>query len=464
MNSTVLAGGKFRSDVPIDRTDTHVLQAAGWYLPYGVGGTEVYLADLIGALRRLGIVSSAIVPRSPDAPECYEHDGARIATYPVNSGAGREEVQSYRPHEGFDVFLEHLRAHPGAIYHQHSWTRGCGPLHLRAAREAGLRTVVTVHVPSNICLRGSMLKFGEAQCDGRIDASVCGACWAQARGMPDVFARSVGELPDIVSKAFQRWKLGRFSTALGARALATRKRDELREMVENADRVVAVCQWLYDALLANGAPPAKVVLSRQGISTEFLQRAGVAKNRPVLDSGPLRLLYLGRWDRDKGIDVVVRAVRALPRELSVRLSIRATANASDPRDEYETYVRGLAEGDERIALIPPVPRERIVDFIAENDVLLVPSVTMETGPLVVLEAQAVGLFVVGARMGGIAELVQDGDGGRLVAAGDVPAWSEAIGELARAHAGGRLRRRNHAVRTMDKAACEMAAVYQSISA
>ncbi len=280
--------------------------------------------------------------------------------------------------------------------------------------------------------------------------------------MPELLARSVARLPIGVSEAIRRTNAGSVSTALGARALAARKRDDLKEMIDNADRVVAVCQWLYDALIANGASRDKVVLSRQGISEEFRDWAGAAVRAPVSVGEPLRLLYLGRWDREKGIDIAVRAVRALPPDLRVQLSVRAASNDSDP-GEYEAFVRALAEGDDRIVLVPPMPRAQLVDLMAAQDALLVPSVSMETGPLVVLEAQAVGLFVLGTRMGGIAELVQEGEFGRLVAARDVSAWSEAIADLAAAHAQGRLTRAKRAVRTMDKAATDMAKVYRSLS-
>lgn len=456
-----MASKRAQYDAALDAADVRVLQAAAWYLPYGVGGTEVYVADLIDALRRIGIGSSVVVPRSAPAPERYEHDGASIATYPVNGAPRREEFRDRLPHDGFDVFKEHLKAHRGAIYHQHSWTRGCGPLHLRAAREAGLRTIITVHVPANICLRGSMLRFGSTQCDGRIDGSACGACWATGRGLPEIVARSAARLPLKVSEAIRSASRSSAATALGARALGARKLAELKEMIDNADRVVAVCQWLFDALIANGAPRDKVVLNRQGISPEFHDRARAAERAPTASAEPLRLLYLGRWDRTKGIDVAVRAVRALPSSLPIRLSIRAAANASDP-GEYEAFVRALAQADERITLVPPVPREQILDLLNAHDVLLVPSTTMETGPLVVLEAQALGLFTVGTRMGGIAELVKEGDGGRLVAAGDVPAWSAVIAELAAAHVEGRLARTKRQVRTMDKAAAEMADVYRAL--
>jgi len=63
------------------------------------------------------------------------------------------------------------------------------------------------------------------------------------------------------------------------------------------------------------------------------------------------------------------------------------------------------------------------------DLVAVPSLWLETGPLVVLEAFAAGIPVLGSRLGGIAELVRHGVDGWLAEAGDVRAWQRALRHL-----------------------------------
>jgi glycosyltransferase involved in cell wall biosynthesis len=442
--------------------DRRVVQATAWFPPHNTGGTEYYLEGLIEALRRRGIESTVLVPRDSTASERYEHFGTRVETYPVNETPGAGEINEGRAHDRFDDFLARLTDHRGAIYHQHAWTRGCGPQHLKAARKAGMRTVVTVHVAGNICLRGSMLKFGVTACNGRINEQMCGACWAESRGMPSAMATSIVRLPRSVAN----WSLlhgrGRLATAIGTRAVATQKLAQLRDMFDNADRIVAVCDWVRESLVANGAPAAKLVLSRHGVSPAYRQAAHLAAKRATPPSGgPLRLLFLGRWDAAKGIDVIVRAVRGLPQDLDVRLSIRAVSNTSSA-ECYEAAVRALAHGDRRIAIEPAVPREGLAELMAQYDALLVPSVVMETGPLVVLEAQAAGVFVMGSRLGGISELIVDGDGGQLVTTGDVRAWTEAIAGLVTVRRRDGLAGSTRPIRTMDAAADDMVALYGSL--
>ena len=71
----------------------------------------------------------------------------------------------------------------------------------------------------------------------------------------------------------------------------------------------------------------------------------------------------------------------------------------------------------RIRWLEPVKPEKVVETIGKYDALVVPSVCLETGPLVVLEAFAAGVPVIGSRLGGIAEMVRDGVDGLLFEAG-----------------------------------------------
>jgi glycosyltransferase involved in cell wall biosynthesis len=440
----------------------NVLHATAWYPPYHLGGTEVYVEGLVSELGKQGVVSKVIVPRHPDAPEDYVHAGVPVSTYPVGGHPSPAELRGLEPHEGFEAFTAILARNKGAIYHQHAWTRGCGAWHLRAAREMGMRTVLTVHVPANLCLRGTMMRYGKAACDGQVEAAACASCWAEGRGAPPFAAGLLGRMPGSLS-ALAGTLPGRLGTALSARALAEDKRRELCDMAANADRIVAVCRWLYDALALNGIPREKLVLSRQGLPPSLIAalreaREARARARRRQPGRPLRLLYLGRWHPVKGADVLVRAVRELGPDVPVELTIHAIAGGEEER-RYEAEVRRLAGDDPRIVVRPPVSRDELPRLFSDHDALAVPSLWLETGPLVVLEAQAAGLFVIGSRLGGIAELVDDSSG-LLLPPGDVAAWAKAIGELAAQRSLPTVRSVHP--RSMSDIAADMGTIYQDL--
>ncbi len=94
------------------------------------------------------------------------------------------------------------------------------------------------------------------------------------------------------------------------------------------------------------------------------------------------------------------------------------------------------------------------------DILAVPSLWLETGPLVVLEAFAAGLPVLGSNAGGIAELVTEGVCGRLVEVGSVAAWARALRELGELSRAGRWTWRVPRVRSSREVAEEMLEIYR----
>jgi glycosyltransferase involved in cell wall biosynthesis len=440
-----------------------VLHATAWYPPGYMGGTEVYLTGLVRELRGFGVDSRILAPLGSEAADGYEFDGAVVRTYSVNPSPSRAELRDGAPHQGFERFYRILAEERPHIYHQHSWSRGLGAAHLRAAREAGLRTVVTVHTPNNICLRGTMMRYGEETCDGRIDPLVCGSCWSHERGVPAILARALGAMPAAASANISRSiPASRVATALSARMLGERRKGEFARMVADADRIVAVCAWLLDALKRNGVPPEKLVLSRQGIDPAFAADAAAAVDRREshYDSA-FRLLYLGRLHPVKGIDVLIKAVRRLPQAVGLKLIIHGVGAGAEERD-YAVAMRRLAEGDHRISFEPPVPRDQLAATLAWASALAVPSLGLETGPLVVLEAKATGLPIIGSRLGGIAELVHEPEDGVLVPSDDVSAWAAAIKKMASDYPSRALAGEREKVRTMHEAASEMAALYKSL--
>ncbi|ARV61249.1 glycosyl transferase family 1 [Nostocales cyanobacterium HT-58-2] len=438
-----------------------VIHTLGWYFPEFSGGTEVYVNGLAQELKTYRVQSTVAAPSSGDYESSYSHNGSQVYRYPNFPYPTLDQIRGHSPHGGFDSFAQWLANQNADIYHQHSFVTGCSIHHLRQAKKLGMATVVTVHVPENICLRGSMLLNGQTVCDGHVEQVRCGTCWGIARGLPASMAGLLSRTPLALSTIAESSFPGlRLATAVATPALVTLHQNRLQEIVALADRVVAVCQWLYEALVINGVPQSKLVLCRQGVGSTALSLPLKVQEK-VEDCAPLRLGFLGRWNGVKGLHILVEAVRNLPKDVSVELIIY-TLPQGDPRT-YQQEVLDLAANDPRIHFKQPVQRDAVFSTLADLDLLAVPSQWLETGPLVVLEAQAVGTPILGSNLGGIAELVQHGVNGWLVPAEDVSAWSKAIALFATDRALlAKLRQGIKPVRTMNSVALEMANLYQDI--
>jgi glycosyltransferase involved in cell wall biosynthesis len=435
-----------------------VVESVGFYFPNSVGGSEVYVNSLAKTLRAGGIECVVAAPHQSSVGSVSNYEGTEVFRYPFPERPRRGETQGRLAPRQFTVFETWLREQQADVYHQHSWTAGCGLWHLKAAKRLGLKTVVTVHVPGNICMRGTMLFEGRAACDGEIAPERCASCWLQSKGLSHATARSLAALPESLGPLVRLPKLG---PALGAKALAAKRRKDLQDMFAVTDRVVAVCAWIRDALLVNGGAAQKIVLNRQGVddSTRFGESTRMATSPEVLRFG-----FLGRWDPVKGVHLLVEAFSRVPKTLPIELYILAASSGVENR-KYDEAVRRSAASDSRIHFLPDAQKQGSADFLASIDALIVPSQWLETGPLVALEAFAAKRPVIGSDLGGIREIVSHERDGLLVPHADVNAWTAVMVRLASdRRLLERLRQSIGPVRTMSDVAHDMAILYRELFA
>lgn len=146
------------------------------------------------------------------------------------------------------------------------------------------------------------------------------------------------------------------------------------------------------------------------------------------EEGTPRLLSVAGLRPYKGLPVLVRACARL-RERGVRF--RCDVVGEGPmRGELEELIAGLGL-EEAVRLRGAVPQGRVPDLLAGADLFVLPSVVQPDGqtegiPVALMEAMAAGLPVVGSRLSGIPELVEDGVHGRLLVPGDPEALADAV--------------------------------------
>jgi glycosyltransferase involved in cell wall biosynthesis len=95
----------------------------------------------------------------------------------------------------------------------------------------------------------------------------------------------------------------------------------------------------------------------------------------------------------------------------------------------EEQVREAAAADSRIVWHGRIPHSEQSNALSRLDVVVVPSVWIETGPLTVLEAFAAGVPVLGSDLSGINEWVREDQNGWLFPPGDAAALAAKIGQL-----------------------------------
>lgn len=269
------------------------------------------------------------------------------------------------------------------------------------------------------------MRWGCDPCDGILRQQTCSRCALHGRGLNRPTSMVLGTLPVAVGGLLKHAGLsGRLWTALRMTELIHRRHESVRALLAEADHFVAPSKWTQELLYKNGVPMQKITVSPQGIARRG-DSAVVA--RPTLSSRPLRIAFLGRIDRLKGPDLLVRAVRLLPDDEIELDMFGLIQSASD--EAYQRRVLTLVGNDPRIRFLPPLPNDQTVETLGRYHLLAVPSRSLETGPMVILEAFAAGTPVLGTRLGGIAERVRDEVDGLLIENDSVRGWRSAFRRL-----------------------------------
>jgi starch synthase len=190
-----------------------------------------------------------------------------------------------------------------------------------------------------------------------------------------------------------------------------------RTAMEGADAVVAVSAGMREDVLAAypAVPPERVHVIHNGIDADFyrpdpgtdvLERIGVDLTRPYV-------CFVGRITRQKGVPHLLRA--GLHLDPSVQLVLLAgAADTPELKAETDALMAELQATRHGVFVVSEMlPREEVRQVLSHALAFCCPSVYEPLG-IVNLEAMACETAVVASRVGGIPEVVAEGDTGLLV--------------------------------------------------
>ena len=197
-----------------------------------------------------------------------------------------------------------------------------------------------------------------------------------------------------------------------------------------ADQVIAVSDFVARRKLRVDLLPAqrvKRVWNSVDISAPPAARAqlhqafGIAEDRPVI-------VCASRAAPEKGLHLLLRAFDRLVQEGPIAGGAPVLIYMGDgPELPALRELREALPARENMVLAGYV--ERASELIAGAELCVVPSVWQEAFGLAALEPMAGGVAVIASRVGGMAEIIIDGETGRLVPPGDEAALSQVMREL-----------------------------------
>jgi starch synthase len=190
-----------------------------------------------------------------------------------------------------------------------------------------------------------------------------------------------------------------------------------RTAVLGADAVIAVSRQMRDDVLSSypDADPERITVIPNGIDTgvyapdhgtDVLERFGIDPDRPIVT-------FVGRITRQKGFTHLLDAAPHIPPDAQLVFCAGA-ADTVDLQREVSVKVDALRDTRTGVHWIAQhLARPQVVQILSHTTVFVCPSIYEPFG-LVNVEAMACEAAVVGAHVGGIPEIIVEGETGHLV--------------------------------------------------
>jgi len=193
--------------------------------------------------------------------------------------------------------------------------------------------------------------------------------------------------------------------------------DLLLKIIVRSDRVITLCSQSNAEALTAGFSDFQIVQIPNGVDADYFKPVAIEKRAGN------RVVFIGRLDQWKGVDFLIQAFKTLLAD-GVPAHLDILGDGPD-RDKLQQQAADLGLQDD-ITFHGAV--HGVAPYLQQASLFVLPSLS-EGMPNVVLEAMACGLPVIATRVGGIVDIIDNGENGLLVEAQHAEQLCEAIKEV-----------------------------------
>ena len=389
-----------------------ILQVIHYFPPYSIGGSEFYTWYLSRELSKHHDVRIVFT-----VPEDGENNRIVRGIYDgmLYWGLKKNRKPSSYPFQDRNRWVEEQFSEiinqftPDIIHFQHLINLSLALPSI--AKRNGIATCCTLHDFWLLCPRTTFLTPQLTRCD-HYSARQCFRCteeeicyYATQKKVRGIWSSGKNEIKKLLN-------MGKKAEAFVS--LTLWRRYWVRKVFNEVDMFIAPSQFLLQRYLQNGLAREKIVFIRHGFNTSMSQQ--IKKTA----SATVRFGFIGSLSAHKGIHLLIDAFNRVegPGELKIYGRIREPI--------YSSLIKRIKNPN--IHLLGELKEEAKAHAFSEIDVLIFPSICYENCPLSIHEAFVANVPVITADIGGMAELVKDGENGLIFRAGDVMNLSEKIQE------------------------------------
>ncbi|MEA2054534.1 MAG: glycosyltransferase family 4 protein [Candidatus Thermoplasmatota archaeon] len=183
-----------------------------------------------------------------------------------------------------------------------------------------------------------------------------------------------------------------------------------RLTISKADKIIAVSEAAKKFMSYFTQKDIVVIPNGVSIKKFNLMDKDIARKKTGLNGDPI-ILYVGRLVPKKGVDVLILSMREVIKNYPHALLVISGTGKMLPLLKTLVRIAGL---DKNVLFLGFVEDPLLPYFYNSADVFVLPSITAESFGIVLLEAMASGVPVISTKVGGIAEVLEDGKYGILV--------------------------------------------------
>ncbi|PIR42852.1 hypothetical protein CO058_02300 [candidate division WWE3 bacterium CG_4_9_14_0_2_um_filter_35_11] len=183
-----------------------------------------------------------------------------------------------------------------------------------------------------------------------------------------------------------------------------------RKFYEQASSIACVSNILKSQFLEEYSGDQKKRISKK--TTVIYNGVDSDKFSPSKEiNDKFKVLYVGRVDREKGIDLIIRAMSELK---SRKLDISADIIGGGIEEADLKNLATSLDVSDRVKFLGQVQNDKLTKYYNEASLFVFPSRRLEGQPMTVVESFCSGLPVIATRSGGLSEIIEDGVNGVFV--------------------------------------------------
>lgn len=336
---------------------------------YRRGGDCIYMLNLEQLLKAHG---HEVAVFAMDYPDNEETPWKKY--FPSNMSKLMAFTRPFGSREVKNKFGKLLDDFKPDVVHLNNIHTQLSPVIAELAHRRGIRTVWTLHDYKLLCPRYDCLRNGK---------EICELCFNGDKSQ---------------CKTYRCMKGSRLASEIGYREAMTWNRKRLEECT---DLFVCPSRFMAEKMAQGGFRKDKLKVLCNFIDIEKCRKDNYAKNDYYC--------YVGRLSHEKGVGTLVEAAARLPYKLKIIGGGPLLEQFKIKNEELKGNVEflGFRQWDD------------IKDIVGKARFTVIPSEWYENNPLSVIEAECLGTPVLGARIGGIPELIDEDVNGMTFESGNV---------------------------------------------